>query len=999
MMDTQLNRKQLEVSEIRAALNATDGQAYWRSLDELAQTPEFTEWVGREFPEQAAELKDPVSRRNFLKLMGASLAFGGLTGCTIQPAELIVPQVRAPEEMVPGKPQFYATAVPLGGIASGILVESHMGRPTKIEGNPQHPASLGSTHPITQAAILDLYDPDRAQTVKNAGQISTWGLFLQGLEVALGSQRVQKGAGLRLLTGTITSPTLGHQIADLRSQFPLAKWHQYEPVNRDHVRAGAELAFGEPVNIRYDLSKADVILSLDADFAFHEPGNVRYARDFASRRRVRDGQQTMNRLYMAETTPTATGSLADHRLALTSAQIETLSRDIALRLGGQIRTVGTSTPLPEKAITWLEPLIRDLDRNRGKSLVVAGDEQAPAVHALVHAINQALGNIGQTVHYTKPLEIEPVDQLNSLRELVADIHAGQVELLVIVGGNPVFDAPADLDFGTALQQIGLRVHLSPYADETSYLCHWHIPESHFLETWGDARAYDGTATIIQPLIEPLYRTKSAHELLAVMTGQTGKPIYDIIREYWQQNAQAADFESFWRHALHDGLIPETDFPTQTVSLRNPLVLPPGQTVDQDDDLELVFRPDPLIWDGRFANNGWLQELPKPITKLTWDNAALLSPATAERLGLANEQIAELRLGGKTLRAPVWIVPGQADGAVTLHLGYGRKRVGRVGDKTGVDAYSLRTSTALWSAPGLQLVRTFDRHPLACTQDHYSMEGRALVRQATLDEYTRHPDFAHQQGHDPPADLTLYDRHEYEGYAWGMVIDLNTCLGCNACSVACQAENNIPVVGKEQVLNGREMAWIRVDRYYKGELDAPEIVHQPVPCMHCENAPCEVVCPVAATSHSKEGLNDMVYNRCVGTRYCANNCPYKVRRFNFLQYTDRDSESLKMQRNPDVTVRSRGVMEKCTYCVQRINAARIEAKKDDRPIRDGEVITACQQACPTEAIVFGDLNDPQSQIARLKASPLNYGILTELNTRPRTTYLAGLKNPNPEMGQS
>ena len=994
MIEEKVTRKNLDINQIRHHLAAADGPEYWRSLDELARTEEFEELLRREFPEQASELKDPVSRRNFLKLMGASLAFGGLTGCTIQPSEQIVPQVRAPEEVIPGKPLFYATAINLAGTAAGILVESHMGRPTKIEGNPQHPASLGSTHPIAQASILDLYDPDRSRTVKNAGQISTWEIFLQDFGKALAIQRLKKGSGLRILSGDITSPTLGSQLQTLLQTFPEARWHRYEAANRDSARAGSLLAFGEPVNTYYSFSQADVILSLDADFAYSGPGNVRYARDFSARRRVRDGKQIMNRLYMAESTPSPTGSLADHRLTLRPGEIEALALAVAQKLGVEVQA--DSAPLTTKK-SWISALVRDLQKHRGRSLIIAGDQQPAAVHALAHAINQALDNVGQTVHYTDPTAVDPVDHLDSIKNLAAEMQSGQVDLLVIVGGNPVFDAPADLDFARAMQQVKLRVQLSIYEDETSNLCHWHIPESHYLESWSDARSHDGLVTILQPLIEPLYKSKSTHELIGVMTGQAGRPPYEQVRAYWQEQQLPGDFEAVWSKALHDGFLPGTALPPKSVRLQSPLRLPEKtEGSPEAEQLELLFRPDPLIWDGRFANNGWLQETPSPITKLTWDNAALISPATAESMQLANEQVVELQFKGRTLKMPVWVVPGQADQVVVVHFGYGRAKSGRVGTKTGFNAYALRTTTAMWTGTGLHLAKSSDQIRLACTQNHNSMEGRELVRQASLEEFKENPTFAQQLGHDPPDDLTLYDKYAYDGYAWGMVIDLNACIGCNGCSVACQAENNIPIVGKEEVLNGREMSWIRIDRYYKGDLDDPEILHQPIPCMQCENAPCELVCPVAATSHSAEGLNDMTYNRCVGTRYCANNCPYKVRRFNFFQYIDRKTESLKLQRNPDVTVRARGVMEKCTYCVQRINQARIQAKKEGKPIRDGDITTACQQACPTQAIVFGDINDPQSEVSRLKESPLNYGILTELNTRPRTTFLAALKNLNPEI---
>ncbi len=1002
MMPDINSRKQLELADVRDRISSESGQAYWRSLDELAQTDEFAQLVQREFPEQADELKDPVTRRNFLKLMGASFALGGLSGCTIQPGEKIVPQVRAPEDIIPGKPLFYATAYPQHGVGTGILVESHMGRPTKIEGNPLHPASRGGTSGVVQASILDLYDPDRSQTVKNGGRISTWSSFLDNFMHQLGLQGVKEGAGLRILTQTVTSPTQGALLAEIGKKYPKAQWHQYEAVNRDNYHAGSSLAYGRHVNAVYDFSKADLVLSLDSDFANSGPASARYARDFAAKRRVRDGQKAMNRLYVAESSPTATGSLADHRLALGGKAIEALALHIAQALGVSSQGVGqVDSGAPAK---WVSALISDLKSHRGRSIVTAGDAASPGVHALVHAINAALGNVGQTVHLSDPIEVQPALHMDSLQTLVSAMDAGQVDLLVILGGNPVYDAPIDLNFADALAKVDTRVHLSLSENETSDQCHWHVPESHYLEAWGDLRSHDGLASIVQPLIEPLYKTKSALDFLAVMADKAGTPGLELVRQYWESQALDANFATYWRRALHDGVLPGTEAVKRTPKVVGAIQLADdfGQ-MPEEDVVELQLRPDPMVGDGRHANNGWLQETPRPITKLTWDNAALVSPATALRLRLQNERLAELRLGDNTLRVPVWIVPGQADNVVTLHLGFGRQRGGRVAEGSGFNAYLLSTAQQPNGGLGLQINPSFDQYPLACTQEHHSMEGRSLVRESSLEHYKSHPHFVHEgwYAHDPPDDLTLYNRtdHQYDGYAWGMIIDLGSCMGCNACSIACQAENNIPVVGKSQVLNGREMAWIRIDRYYKGELDDPGIVHQPVPCMQCENAPCEVVCPVAATVHSAEGLNDMVYNRCVGTRYCANNCPYKVRRFNFLLYTDKESESLKLQRNPDVTVRSRGVMEKCTYCVQRINMARIEAKTSGKDIADGQIVTACEQACPTESIVFGNINDPQSRVSRYKASELNYGILTDLNTRPRTTYLAGLKNPNPEITES
>ena len=1000
MKKEKISRKSLDnLTGVRGNPAPGGGRDYWRSLDQLADTEEFQELLQREFPEQASEMANPVTRRNFLKLMGASLAFGGLTSCTIQPTEKIVPYVRAPEYVVPGKPLFYATATSVGGITTGILAESHMGRPTKIEGNPEHPASQGATDAVTQASILNLYDPDRSKVVKNAGRISTWGNFLLDLDQALEMQRLKKGAGLRILTETVTSPSLGHQLRTLLEEFPHARWHQFEAANRDQVRTGAKMAFGEPVNTYFDLSKAEVILSLDADFAYSGPGNVRYARDFANGRRLASGREKPNRLYMVESTPSCTGSWADHRMALGTRQIESFAMSVARQLGIDFSPAESTVPFPDDQ-GWTGPMVQDLLKHSGSSLVIAGDQQAPAVHALAHAMNGVLGNVGRTVHHTDPLEAESVDQTESLGELVDAMRADQVELLLILGANPAFSAPANLDFAGALQQVPFRAHLGLYDDETAALCHWHVPESHFLEAWSDGRSYDGTVSIVQPLILPLYNSKSSHELIGALIGQSGRPVDDILREYWQGQNLATDFDRFWRQSLHDGLMADTGLPRKSVKTPESLSLPreTGTPMDEE-DLELLFRPDPTVWDGRFANNGWLQETPKPITKLTWDNAALVSPATAVRLGLKNEQVVVLNLGDRSIEAPVWILPGQARDVVTVHLGYGRTRCGRVGNDLGFDANVLRSSSSPWSAAGLKLIKTFSTYPLACTQDHHSMEGRHLVRHADLAEFQKHPDFAHREAHEFPDELTIYSGFEYNGNAWGMAIDLNACIGCNACSLACQSENNIPVVGKDEVRNAREMSWIRVDRYYAGDLDDPAILHQPVPCQQCENAPCELVCPVTATSHSQEGLNDMVYNRCVGTRYCANNCPYKVRRFNFLQYADRETESLKLMQNPDVTIRSRGIMEKCTYCVQRINAARIESKKSGDPIGDGQILTACQQACPTEAIAFGDINDPDSKVARLKSSPLNYGILTELNTRPRTSYLASVRNPNPEIAES
>jgi MoCo/4Fe-4S cofactor protein with predicted Tat translocation signal len=1022
----------LDAAMLVASAKQSNESGYWRSLEELEQSEEFKKLVERAYPEQSAAPLDSVTRRDFLRLMAASLALAGTSACTAPPSETIVPYVRQPEEIIPGKPLFFATAMTINGLATGLLVENHMGRPTKVEGNPLHPASLGATGAFAQASVLTLWDPDRSRAVTYLGRIRPWNQFLVALQQALDREKRSNGAGLRILTGTVTSPTLGHQLRDLLKEFPSAKWHQYTPAGQHHTRAGAVLAFGDYVGTQYRMDQADVIVAFDAEpITCNGLGNVRYARDFAERRKVGSGRPGMSRLYAIESTPSSTGAMADHRLALPMSSMTRFAHALASRLG--IKTAGGEATLPENQEKWMDAVARDLQRHRGACLVIAGEQQAPAVHALAHAMNQALGNVGRTVVYTQAVEVNPVDEIASLRELTADMDAGRVTTLLISEENPVYTAPADIEFGEKLQKVPLRIHLSLYNDETSALCHWNIPAAHFLESWSDTRAYDGTVTIVQPLIAPLYGGKTAHEMVAALANQPQRSSYEIVSEYWRSRSgkQKQDFEHWWRKSLHDGLIEGSAFPTKSVAVNperatrsespSPRPSPAGGRGSESGNqksatrepapevergLEIVFSPDPSIFDGQFANNAWLQELPKPLTKLTWDNAALLSPATARRLGLGNDtgwrggevhaDVIEVRFQGRTVRAPVWILPGQAENTVTLHLGYGRSRAGRVGSNIGCNAYTLRSSEALWSGSGVEIRRLDQRYPLAATQLHHNMQGRELVRSATLEQYRKNPEFTHDANHQTDSRISLFPDYKYEGAAWGMAIDLSSCIGCNACVVACQSENNIPVVGKDQVLRSREMHWLRVDSYSKGSPDNPETYYEPVPCMHCEKAPCELVCPVTATAHSAEGLNDMVYNRCVGTRYCSNNCPYKVRRFNFLQYSDWETGSLKPMRNPDVTVRSRGVMEKCTYCVQRINQAKIAAEVEGRRVRDGEITTACQQACPAQAIVFGDINEPGSRVAEMKASPRNFSLLDELNTRPRTTYLAALRNPNPEM---
>jgi len=1005
----------LDLDSLRDQINEANektGPEYWRSLEELAGSPAFQEALHREFSKGASEWVDSVSRRGFLKVMGASMALAGMSGCVKLPQEPIVPYVRQPEEVIPGRPMFYATAITLAGYASPLLVESHLGRPTKIEGNDRHPASLGGTDIFAQASILGMYDPDRSQSVMSLGDQRSWQSFITAIRGPLSAQKSLQGAGIRILTPTISSPTLADQMRSFLKIYPQAKWHVYEPVNRDNVLEGAKLAFGQPVETRYDFEKADVIVSLDADFLYAGfPGNVRYIRDFAKRRNP-DGN--MNRLYVIESTPSSTGAKADHRLPLRALDIENFGRGLSSLLSMNLNGGGALAGLDpshswnadERAVAG--SLVRDLASHRGSSLVVVGDHQPPAVHAVAHAMNQSLGNVGKTVFYTDPVDANPVVQNQSIETLVDDMRGGFVDLLVIIGGNPAYDAPANLNFADALKngRTQLRVHLGLYQNETAELCQWHINQAHELEAWGDARTYDGTVSIVQPLIAPLYNGKSALEFVALLSTQADASGYDLVRAYWQKEHTGGDFEQFWRKSLHDGWIVGTTFEPKPISLKTTNVPGFGSTGNA---LELNIRRDPTIYDGQFSNNGWLQELPKPMTKLTWDNAVLIGPKMAERLQIKVEDVVELELNGQKVTGPVWIQAGHPDNSVTVTLGYGRKRAGRVGTAQGFDAYGLRTTAAPWIATGLEIRKTGETYKLASTQGYQTMDTpdgghRPLVRETTLEEYRKAPDFAHEEEAEPAPGLTLYKPYPYEeeAYAWGMTIDLNSCVGCNNCMLACQSENNIAVVGKEQTVIGRHMHWIRVDAYYQGDRDNPKAFFQPVPCMQCENAPCEVVCPVGATNHSSEGLNDMVYNRCVGTRYCSNNCPYKVRRFNFLLFQDWETPQYKMMRNPDVSVRSRGVMEKCTYCVQRINEHKIDAETasvregKEIKINDDELKTACQQSCPAGAIIFGNINDPNSKVSKLKAQSRNYSLLGELNTRPRTTYLAEVSNPNPEL---
>jgi molybdopterin-containing oxidoreductase family iron-sulfur binding subunit len=1038
---------------LRAKLAGTSGKKYWRSLEEVAETEEFERWLEDEFPNRST--LGQIDRRSLLKFMGASMALAGLSGCrgVFLPQDKVVPYVKQPEELVPGRPLFYASAMTLGGYAHGVLVEQHEGRPSRIEGNPNHPANGRSLDSICQAEILSLYDPDRTETVTYLGDISTWTLFDSAIRDALAKEAPSRGAGIRILTGATTSPTFSRVMERFQSLYPAAKWHSFEPAGWVNAHEGARQAFGRPVDTTYDFSKANIVVSLDADFLSPTelPGAFRYAKQFMDGRRVHGVTGTMNRLYAFESTPTLTGTVADHRWAVKPSAIGQLALAI-LGTGGMAGSPPESVPAAH-----FNAMVEDLAANRGRSIVVCGKSQPPEVHALVQRINESLGNVGSTVNYIAPVEANQQPNVGTLQGLVNDLNAGAVSTLIIIDSNPVYSAPVDLEFAKAMEKAPLKIHAGLYADETSAKCEWHLPMAHALEAWGDVRAYDGTASIVQPLIAPLFTGRSAIEIVSRLAG---RPVsgYDLVRETWRSSGLGGgDFERFWNTSVHDGVIAGTA--SKPVAIRASASSPASvRPASGEGTMEVVFRADPTIYDGRYANNGWLQELPKPITKLTWDNAAIISPRTAQKLGVQDEDRVQLTVQGRKVEAAALVQPGHADDTVTVHLGYGRTSGGTVataslneekerGDNNGggFNAYAIRDSKTPDFAP-VTIEKIGGLYALATTQGHgplnddrvntaanetkktnpikeYNLDDRDIVRDFTLSYYTANIERLQEEWREKSEEYNAANMYPDQNYEspdlpqWGMTIDMNTCIGCNACVTACQSENNIPVVGKIQAKRHREMHWIRIDRYYSGDLDNPAVTYQPLMCVHCEKAPCEPVCPVAATVHSHDGLNMMVYNRCVGTRYCSNNCPYKVRKFNYLNFSDNQPnfsnvdveikqvpgpihspkgfgrEMLRMASNPNVTVRGRGVMEKCTYCVQRISNARIEAKKAGRSIGPNEVVTACQQACPTNTIVFGNIADKESDVSRLREDPRAYLLLEELLTRPRTSHLAKLRNPN------
>lgn len=989
MVDTK-RKADPRLAALAGSLAGKRGRQLWKSLDQLADAPEFRRYLAAEFPDAADHLT--LNRRDVLRLMGASLALAGLLACGDSPPDgaVAVHDPGVPGH-TPGVPLVFATTLELDGFGRGALVSSHHGRPTKIEGNPLHPASLGATDVFMQAELLSLYDPDRSREVRGGGRVSTFEAFAAALAQERAALQARRGEGLRILTGTITSPSLLGLLDEVRAAYPEARWHHHDAIADSNTKEGARLAFGEAVDTIYDFSVADVIVVLDADIFGPGPAQLRYAADFAAARRQKT--PVVPRLYVGESSPTLTGARADHRFILRPREIPVFARAIAAGLGvTNVKPV--AFPAGSVPVDLIQHVIEDLRRAGPHAVVIAGRQQPAFVHALAHVLNETLGAVGTTVFHIEPVAGQ--GEAGSLPALAEDIEAGRVSHLFILDSNPAYTAPADLAFADRLAPVPFSLHLGLHANETAAACQWHLPQAHALESWGDARAFDGTVSLRQPVRTPPERCWTPAEVLALLAGESA-PGDVLVRRYWQQQWQEQEegaFAARWHQVLHDGVIPDTARPRRTSSVRAGWSADAGISSHADADpqggMTIVFAPDPSVWDGRFANNGWLQELPKPLTKLVWGNAALIAPATAVALGVEQSDIIEIERGGRSVRAPVWIAPGHAENTVTLPLGYGRTNAGRIGSGIGFNAYAVRSTERPWTAPDARVKVTGERHPLVTTQHHHSMGGRDLVRVTTLEALS-----APGQEVDAPAPLpSMYPDWPYPGHAWGMAIDLDACIGCNACVIACQAENNTPIVGAEEVANGREMHWLRIDRYYEGPPEDPATYFQPVLCMHCEKAPCEPVCPVNATVHSSEGLNDMVYNRCIGTRTCSNNCPYKVRRFNWFDYARRDLARPAAAFNPEVTVRARGVMEKCTYCVQRISAARIAARLASRPIADGEIVTACQQACPTRAIVFGDVNDPGSSVNRLKSSPRNYALLGDLNTRPRTTYLARIANPVP-----
>jgi MoCo/4Fe-4S cofactor protein with predicted Tat translocation signal len=936
------------------------GKRFWRSLEEYQRSDAFGEMLKAEFP-SLFELWT-VDRREVLRVMGASLALAGISACKPVRSDDVVPFVNRPEGLLEGRVDHYATAVLFDGYAQPVVATTSGGRPIKLDGNPEHPAFRGGSTPFMQAAILDLYDPDRSQAPLVGNHPASWDDFDGQLGRWRMTWRANHGAGLRLLIGPTTSPTLLRQIAELRGALPQARVHLFDPLSGYSGETAQQL--------RPKLDQATLVVSLDDDLLGPGPWQAINGRAWGERRGEAERDERI-RLLMAETTPSQTGARADRRLGIPPSRLPMLARAIAAGVGasgGQVR-------LTASELAWAKDAAQALAASPGRSLFTVGAHAPPELHGLALQVNQKLGNLGRTCDIAAPLGFVPQSG-ESFLDLMRDIEARRVSALFVLGANPAYQAPGDLPFESIYRKVPLRVHAGMHVDETAAISNWHLPVPHALEDWSDARSPDGRATIIQPVVRPMYDSRSIHEILAALTTEEAPSGRELVRPTWA--AQIRD-DGAWANALKAGVVEMPAVAAQATPAA--AVAPSPPALPRDGEVEIVIRPDPTIRDGTFANNGWLQELPKPLFKTTWENVIAVSPALAARMRVDSGDLLQVQTGGRALTGPAWVLPGQPEQVVTLFLGYGRTRGGRVGTGIGYDAYRLRSAADPWTAIGT--VKPAGGHAiLATTQDQHLMdaEGADLVRTVTPE----HPSAKREGENDRDS---FYPEWPQGKPAWGMVIDLDRCIGCNACVLACQSENNVPVVGKEQVAKGREMAWLRVDRYYAGDPNEPETHFEPVPCMHCEQAPCEMGCPVHATVHSPEGLNLMVYNRCIGTRTCSSYCPYKVRRFNWFDYTTDAPSPTEAQRNPDVTVRGRGVMEKCTYCIQRIEAATVAADIENRSVREGEVTTACQQACPAKAITFGNLADHDSAAARQRNSPRNYALLAEQGTRPRTTYLA------------
>jgi molybdopterin-containing oxidoreductase family iron-sulfur binding subunit len=992
---------------------ARSGQkVFWRSLDHKAEPAKVKDaQCGSDVVKRNIDASElfSINRRKFLTLSGAISTLAGIEGCIRRPAENILPYADMPEYVNPGVPMHYATVTASSGEALGLVVTSYEGRPTKVEGNPDHPASLGATDVWAQSAILDLYDPERSHSPHQAGVATDFAAFDKAFDAKIAELAKKGGAGLAILTQSTLSPSYVRVRELLVKRLPRAAFFTYSPVNSGNARLGALTAFGQPLLPIHDFSKAKVIVSLDSDFLGTEPGNVQASRGFAQGRDVLGVTSEMNRLYAVEPALTNTGSNADHRLRLSGQDVARYAKALAAELGangvdiGQLSAAVSGTKADGIPAPWLKVVAKELVTNRGQSLIVVGQRQPPAVHALAASLNRALGNVDRTVAYAAPVDTLEGDGYAAITALSKQMASGVIDTLIMLGGNPVYDAPADLKFADALKKVPTSIHFSAYIDETASLATWQVPRAHELESWGDAQSLAGVYSVQQPLIAPLWGGRTDIEVLGKLAGLPNWRGYDIVQATVDERGIRGEIA--WRQLLNKGIASAT-FGTVATGLaaRDADV---GNALKQlgdpaplgDDTFEAAFIADPKLFDGRFANNSWLLEMPDPMTRITWDNAAMLAPSTAKQLGVKNGDMLRLSKGDAAIEIVAWVQPGVAARSVVLPLGWGRTLAGTNGNRKGFDVYPLRNSTSPHYLAGVKLEKLdLRRYPLSQTQEHDFMEGRPIAIEATLDEYKEKPNYTEYESPDP-AFGPLWKTQDYsQGNQWGMLIDLNTCTGCSTCVIACQAENNIPIVGKDQVARGREMAWIRIDRYYVGESeDEPEVSFQPVACQHCEEAPCENVCPVAATSHSPEGLNDIAYNRCIGTRYCMNNCPYKVRRFNFLNFNQDIPETRQMGMNPNVTVRFRGVIEKCSYCVQRIQMAKSKAKQQGRhELREGEVVVACQQACSSNSIVFGDLNNPQSAISKRYRADRSYGLLAEIGTRPRTRFLGKIRNPNPEM---